>query len=541
MPFLHAFSLFFCPVLFLCLVPGCSDSVPQEAKKDAAVAGGVYHSPLTQNPGSLDPIEATGFYGVHVVNQLFDGLVMYDQDLMAAPALAESWDVDRDGRRYIFHLRTDAVFHDGHPVTAKDAAYTLKRLLRRKEPSYIQPSLLHITGAKAFREGKSKELPGLKIVDDRTLVVSLNKPHASFLTSLGIYQAKVVPAHILEKNNGVFPGAPVGTGPFAFVSWEKDKRITLRRFEKYYGGPALLDKIAFHIYPGSDMDAVFADFKAGRLDETPVYGDVKQELKTMKGVNLVRRPALALLFYAFNCSRPLLDDPDFRNALSLAVDRKALVDTVYDGMFDPAYAILPPGMPGRTDKRLEYDPEKAKRLLEKSLKRANLNKAEVELASVSKSRFAQAEFAFVKKAWERIGVSLEIKYVTDWDAFIDYVDSDKAQLHRRLWRADIPDPNNFFYPLFDSAAQSNYSFYDNPKINRDIAGAEEINAPTTRAEAYQRLGGELLAQLPIMPLFYLSVDRAYKDYVRGVKLNSLGLSYFSYHKVWLDTPARHGR
>ena len=220
------------------LLAGC---IQQEDAKDAAAnqkareqdsvqRGGVYRYPLMNNPSTLDPVYLQDQYGAPVVRQLFEGLVQFGPYLTVLPALAETWQVDNAGRTYRFFLRTDARFHNGHPVTAEDAIFSIRRLLRVNPAPAILPQLLKIEGAPAYRDQQNDAVRGLKRINDHEFTVTLIEPHVPFLTALGMYQAAIVPQLEVENNEKKFGRAPVGSGPFRFVSWTTDDSIELDRF-----------------------------------------------------------------------------------------------------------------------------------------------------------------------------------------------------------------------------------------------------------------------------------------------------------------------
>ncbi len=535
--------LFFFGVVFLCLIllPGYAR---QEEKKESLSSahirhGGTYRVPLMNNPTTLDPAYVQDNYGETVVHQLFDGLVRFDPYLMVLPALAETWQVEDQGKVYRFVLRENARFHNGRPVTVEDVIFSISRLLLVDPSPAILPHLLKIRGAQEYRKHKSDRIEGLEPINDRTFLVRLKEPHVPFLTALGMYQAKIVPGEEVTRLGNQFGQNPVGSGPFRFVSWEENKLIRLKRFSEYYAGNAFLNNIYYRIYPGVGYEQIVADFRKGELEEMPVYGNIRQELSTEKKLQWFHRPSLSLLFYGMNCNHPLLENPELRKALSMAIDRQKLSTRVYKGQFDIARTILPPGMPG-------YHPQKQMVLEDVSLARDHLRRAlgekadsipALEIVSGSQSPFAKAELNFVRDWWGQLGIPIKIKFITDWSQFEAYLRSESMQIYRYAWFADMPDPDSFLYPLFASDSPVNFMRYQNREVDQMLLTARGIVDPVERAEMYQRIEARILKSSPLIPLFYLSVDRVYQSTVQGVQPSVLGAHTMQLRRVWLKASA----
>jgi len=535
--------LFFFGVVFLCLLllPGYAR---QEEKKEGLSAapihhGGIYRVPLMNNPTTLDPAYVQDRYGVTVVQQIFDGLIRFDPYLMILPALAESWQVEEKGKIYRFVLRENARFHNGRPVTVEDVVFSISRLLRVDPSPAVLPHLLKITGAQEYRNHKSDRIEGLEPINERIFLIRLKEPHIPFLTALGMYQAKIIPKAETTRLGDQFWQNPVGSGPFQFVSWEANKLIRLKRFSDYYAGSSFLDKIHYIIYPGGNINKVLDDFLKGELEEMPVYGNIRQELSAQKELQWFHRPSLSLFFYGMNCNHPFLKNPELRKALSMAIDRQKLVTQVYKGQFEIARTILPPGMPG-------YYPQKQVLVDDVSLARDHLKRAlgekadsipALEIVSAIQSPFAKAELNFVQESWTQLGIPVKIKFITDWAQFKAYLSSESVQIYRYAWFADMPDPDSFLYSLFASDSTANFMRYQNKDVDQMLLIARRIIDPVERAEMYQRIEKIVLKSSPLIPLFYLSVDRVYQSTVQGVQPSALGAHTMQLHRVWLKAPS----
>jgi len=527
----------------LLLLAGC---IQQEDAEDAAQnkkaqeqvsvqRGGVYRYPLMNNPSTLDPVYLQDEYGAPVVRQLFEGLVQFGPYLTVLPALAETWQVDNAGRTYRFFLRPNARFHNGHPVTAEDAIFSIRRLLRVNPLPIILPQLLKIDGATAYRNRLNDAIRGLKRINDHEFTVTLIEPHVPFLTALGMYQAAIVPKLEVESDEKKFGRSPVGSGPFRFVSWKTDESIQLDRFVDYYAGDAYLDKILYRIYPGVQIDRALSDFRTGGLEEMPVYGNIRQALSEGKDYQWFHRPSLGLHFYGIRSDHPVLKNAVLRKALSLAIDRRTLAQQVLDGQFEPARSILPPGMPAHQnlEELLSYDMTAARKHMDQALKDDRGAAQRIEIVSASQSASARKELDYVRNRWEQLGLDVDIKFITDWGEFERYIQSDAVQIYRYAWIADMPDPDNFLFPLFASDSPANFTGFRNDRIDQMLVEARGIVDPVQRAKMYQQIEKRILQAYPIIPLLYLSIDRVYQPDIQGVKISALGADTMPLHRIWL--------
>ncbi|SDU34980.1 ABC transporter substrate-binding protein [Desulfobacula phenolica] len=537
------FSIFCVPFFFLNLIflPGCTNQDKKEQTQSALsssvpIQGGIYRASLRSNPPTLDPALVQDNYGETIVHQIFDGLVRYDSYLSVLPALAETWQVKEDGKVYQFKLKKTARFHNLDPVTSQDVIFSFKRLLRAEHPSAVLPHLLKIVGAKEYRAGTLENIPGLKIENEQIFTVHLRESHVPFLTALGMYQASIVSQKevILLKED--FGKNPVGSGPFSFISWEEGKSIQLKRFEEYYAEPAFLDEIHYKIYPGGQDPIIFADFQNNNLEEMEVYGDVKKKLSENKELQWFHRPSLSLFFYGMNLKHPNLANPDLRKALSIAVDRKALVNQVYKGQFDIATNILPLGMPGRTplSQMEDNNPDLARQHLKQAFSTTLDKQPELEIVSAIQTPRVEQEITIIKNAWSKLGIKIRAKYITDWEEFETYLNSDAVQIYRYVWFADMPDPDSFLYSLFASESPTNFMNLEDKNIDRMLLAARAIVDPVERAGMYQKTEAAIMESAPLIPLFYMSVDRVYQPYVKSVNVSALGAHNLQLNKIWLD-------
>jgi ABC-type transport system substrate-binding protein len=523
-------------VLGLSLFFACqqgSDETTEKAGPEPR-RGGTYRAALPWSPRNLDPAFSTDIYSVTLIQQIFDGLVQFDRNLNVVPALASSWIVSEDGLTYTFTLRNDAKFHNGRQVTADDFVYSFSRILDPKEESSALSFFARIKGADTYRKGKSNEVVGLKAPSQHVLQIILEEPFAPFLSLLAMKSSKVVPREELEGRNMDFGHHPVGTGPFRLESFEPD-RIVLVANSDYYEGSPYLDKVVYSVYPGAQNERIAEDFLAGSLEGAPFYGVILEKMSGKSDYQLFRKPSLSLMFYGMNCATGPLADPRVRQAIKHATNKSRILHEVYKDQFVEAKRILPPGMLAHlpAEAASEYDPGKAKALLsEAGYDQGSL--PPLVMLSASRSPSAQKEFSFLIEDMAAVGISLQIRYETDWPKFEALLRQREFTMYRYAWFADIPDPDNFLGVLLASRSPYNFMGYENQQVDALLSEALTQVDPLKRAALYREAEDVIVKDAPMVPLLYLNFESAFQPYVKGLQISALGAPYIPLKKIWLD-------
>jgi len=472
---------------------------------------------------------------VTLIQQIFDGLVQFDQNLNVVPALATSWTVSRDKLTYTFTLREGARFHNGRLVTADDFVYSFTRILNPKEESSALNFFERVKGAAAYRNGESNEVIGLKALDAHTLEVTIDAPYAPFLSVLAMISSKVVPKEEVERWGKQFGYHPVGTGPFRLESWEGD-RIVLSANHDYHEGRPYLDRVEFTIYEGSQNERIFQDFQAGLLEEALVFGGIREQIAKSPQYLFVRKPTLSLLFYGMNCQTEPLNNHLVRQALNYAINKDRIVREVYRDQFVVADTLLPPGMPGYFPENafFTHDAKKARKILEQAGYGPARPPLVLTLLSASRSQAAQKEFELLTNDLAEVGISLQVKYETDWTTFEEQVRRGKFVMYRYAYFADVPDPDNFLGMLCGSASPYNFMGYGNQRVDALLSEALTLVDLLNRAAIYREVEALILQDAPMVPLLYLTFESVFQPYVKGVQISALGAPYIPLKMIWLD-------
>lgn len=504
------------------------------------LAGGAYRRPLTAEPATLDPARIGDIYGRGVAHQLFDGLVAFDQTLRVVPALARFWRASRDGREWTFSLRPGVRFHHGPEVTADDVVFSLSRLLDPKVGSGVADLFLGIRGAAAFREGRAREVAGLRALDASTVRVTLEEATVPFVSLLAVGQAKVVPRDLVEEFGEAFGTRPVGTGPFRFVRWERGKEIVLAANPDYFEGPPRLERVVYRIFSGAPLEDVYRAFLLGELEDSPLPVREYRQARADPRFQYVRRSLFTLRMYGFNTRVRPLDDRRVRQALVHAIDREAIVSEIFLGRFVLARGILPPGVPGYDPRRPGYphDPERARELLAAAGYPAGRGLPPIAIWSSVRNEAILREHERIARELALVGVRAEFHYLPDWPEFLRGMAEGRFPVFLWAWFADVPDPENFLGKLFHSRSPGNYGRYANPAVDQLLLRARGEEDPLRRAELYRRAEDLVLEDAPVIPVWHQSYERLFQPYVRGVEVSGLGDPYLPLRKVWLEPPPR---
>lgn len=503
--------------------------------KEILSQGGVYRKPLEFSPKTLDPALSIDKYAVTVIQQVFDGLVQFDQDLNVIPAIAKSWKISHDGLTYTFFLREGVKFHNGREVTSDDFIYSFKRIIDSKTKSPAARFLDRVLGFKEFREGKESHVEGLSSKGKYIFEVRLSEPYSPFLSILAMNKFKAVPREEAEKSGVDYGKFPVGTGPFRFVSMKEGQEIVVEANPDYFEGRPCLDRIIFKIFHGSPREEIYGKFKERELEDSPVPFKEVEEVRSCKQYVFVQKPTLSLRFYGFNTQIEPLKKEGVRRVINLAVPKEEIGRDILKGMTHLTDRIIPLGMPGYTPAKTGggYQPQKAKEFLQELGYSGGKNVAPIEFWSAAKSELAVKELELVKSHLSQIGISLHIRYETHWPKFQELLSSKKAPMFMYAWYADFPDPDNFLGTLFHSKSSYNYTAYHNPEVDRLIDKAKTERDYLRRTEIYRKIEEIILEDAPIVPMVNHLLQMVYQPYVRGVEVNALGEPYTPMKKIWL--------
>lgn len=500
---------------------------------------------------SLDPAFARDQANIWAVNQLFNGLLQMDSNLIIKPCIAKSWEISNDGLTYLFTLRNDVFFHDhelfkngkGRKVVASDFVNSFFRIIDETVSS---------PGAWIFnnidRTAKSNYL-GFEAVNDTILKIYLNKPFPPFLGLLTTPYCYVTPYEVVDYYGKDFRNNPIGTGPFKFKMWKEGVKLVFVKNDNYFETDQnakklpYLDAVTVSFIP--DRQSEFLEFMKGNLDLLSGMDGRGNYTEELVDENSKITPKYAGKFIIE--SQPylnteylgiLINDVNkkfgnnplkqklIRQAINFGFDREKLVSNLRGNIGAPAiYGIVPPGMPGFSDKQVKgyrYNPAKSRELLAEAGFPGGKGLPEITLSCTEKRKDI---FEFIQHQLNEIGIKSKI-------------DINPAAVHRQMvarsltqvfwasWIADYPDAENYF-ALFYSKNQTpigpNTTRFSNSYFDNLYEKSQTQTNDSSRFALYREMDQLLMDEAPVIPLYYDQVLRIYPSNFTNLKGNPMNM------------------
>jgi peptide/nickel transport system substrate-binding protein len=487
---------------------------PPAVPQGQATRGGVLKIGLQADPTSLDPQKTSLTALFHVTEHIYSLLVRLSPDLTMQPDLAEKWEISTDGKTYTFTLRKGVKFHSGKALTSADVKYSFDRLVDKATAS---------PNASLLAPVETVATP-----DESTVVITLKKPDASFLTNLSSPAAVIINKDAVEKN-GDLTKTGDGTGPFKFKEYVPNTRVVLERNAEYWeSGKPYVDGIEMTI--AADDTARTAAVRTGTVDFIE-YAPLKDipVLKSDTSLALAGDQNTNIRFIGLNVTRKPFSDLKVRQAIALAVDREAVLGPAVFGFGTPTLEIFPPGYwAGLGTKPANADMAKAKALLAEA---GYPDGFKTTILSWSQYSFLSNAAVVVQEQLKQIGISSDINLEENAAFIKDYLDNN-FDLTVSGTSAYV-DPNDIYLRNFGTGQPSNAVRYSNPKADELIAAGTATTDQAKRKQIYQQLQQLLLDDVPWVNLYIANQFEAMKTYVKGYTHIPTGTNY-TLKDVWLD-------
>ena len=464
-------------------------------------------------PPSLDPGLATDVTSSNILLSIMDPLVKLGDDLAPVPSLAESWDVSKDGKTVTFHLRGDGKWTNGDPVTAQDFEWSWKRTISPELAADYAYQFYGIVGAADYNACQKdcealRDKVGVKALDDRTLEVQLTTAQPWFVQQVSHHSFLAVPRATVERfgDKWTDPDNIVTDGPFKLESWEHDSSIDLVKNDAWRDAKDVaLTRVNGRIIV--DGTTRVQSFEAGEVDALDAGGLPPDEIARLKETpEYESYPALGTYYYGFNMEN--LPDLNERRALSLAIDRRTIVDNIAQADQVPATGFSPKGLPGFDvfNPNSPYLPEngdidKAKELLSQAQNpKTNLNLFFND--SPGHKEIATA----VQAEWDELGITTTLKQ-QEWAQFLEFLGpppNQSVDVYRNGWIGDYVDAINFL-ELWTCDSGNNNSNYCDKSYDALVEQARQTPDDTARYEIYAQLEQKLVGAdggMPLTPIYW---------------------------------------
>lgn len=493
-------------------------------------------------PQDLDPQVITGVPEDNIMRALFEGLVSEDpQDLHPTPGTAESWEISADQTVYTFYLRHNAKWTDGTPITADDFIQSYKRQLSPALAAEYQYMLFVAKNAEAYAKGELKNFDevGFKALDEHTLRITLHSPTPYFLSLLNHYSWFPVPIKTILKF-GAFdqrgtrwtrPGNIVTNGPFRLKAWKTNQIIIVEKNPQYWDTAAVkLNEI--HFFPIENASTEERTFRSGQLHLSYDIPVSKIEGYKRDHPEFLRiDPYLGSYFYRINVTRPVLKDKRVRQALSLAIDRDAIVTRVTKAGERPGTSLCPPGTAGYEPLvSLKMDLPAAKKLLAEAGFPNGKGFPFFEVVyNNDESHRVVAEA--VQEMWKKnLGINIQITN-QEWKVYLDTMRQLGYEICRAAWIGDYVDPNSFM-DLFVTGGGNNLTGWSNAEYDRLVMEASQTGDLQKRLATFQKAEAILLDEMPIIPIYFYTRRYLLQPCVKGWYPTIL--DHHPYKYVWLE-------
>jgi dipeptide transport system substrate-binding protein len=474
-------------------------------------------------------------------SQIYSRIVDFERGgTKVVPGLAERWTISADGTEYTFFLRKGVKWHSnrGYKPTrdfnADDIVFAIERQWKEEHPYFKVTSPNH----SYFNDmGMPKLIKSLTKVDDYTVKFVLNRPEAPFLSNLameyaGVQSKEYADAMLKAGTPEKVDQEPIGTGPFSLVQYQKDAVIRYKAFPEYWGGKAAIDDLVFSITP--DASVRWAKLQKGECHVMPYPNPADLDaIRKDPNVQVLEQAGLNVGYLAFNTTKKPFDDVRVRKAMSMAINKKAIIDGVYLSTGVAAKNPIPPSMWSYNDsiKDDPYDPDAAKKLLAQA---GFPNGMETDLWAMPVQRpynpNAKRIAELMQADLAKIGVKAEIK-TFEWGEYRKRMQAGEHQMGMLGWTGDNGDPDNFLHTLLgcDSAKSvsgSNVAKFCFKPFDDLVVKAKSVSNQAERTDLYSKAQVIFKEQAPWFTIAHAVQLKPVRKSVVDFKLSPFGRHSF---------------
>lgn len=502
------------------------------------------------NPETMDPALNSAVDGGNMLLEVSECLLIVDKDGQLQPGQAESWETSEDGLTWTFHLRDGLKWSDGSDLTAKDFEYSWKRVCDPEVAAPYAETVLGMvkgydTAIKAKEEGGDIEALAVTAQDDKTLVVELSNPCTYFGSLAAFATLSPVQQATVEANGDAWATSAetyISNGPFHITEWVPNSHITMSKNPYYWNADAIkLDKLTFALI--EDSNAAYSAYQSGEL---LMIKDVPtEEIPSLEGnEDYYVDPIIGTYYVSLNLNKEPFNIKEVRQALSLAIDRDYVAETLMQGTYTAATSFMGPGWVDTDGSDFQANANNGEPYMDNSDFEANVEKAKQLLAdagypngegipqltySTNDTGYHKVVAEYLQQAWAEIGIDLKVETV-EWASFTPMRRNGDYEISRNGWVGDYTDPSNMIELLY-STNGNNDGKYNNPEFDAAIDESRSTTDPEARSAALHKAEDIMMEDMACLPIAYYNDFWLQSSKITGSWHSPYGYWHFEYADI----------
>lgn len=522
-----------------------SDDAAEAPAAEASDGSKILKVQVGPDPETIDPALNSAVDGGNMLLHAFECLLIVDQEGKLAPGQAESWETSEDGLTWTFHLREGLKWSDGSDLTANDFVYSWKRVC---DPNVAAPYAETVLGmVEGYEDAIGGNLDALQVVaeDDLTLVVTLNAPCSYFGSLAAFATLSPVQQATVEANGDGWATAPetyVSNGPFYMTEWVPGSHILFSKNPNYWNADAIkLDGIQFALI--EDSNAAYSAYQTG---EVLMIKDVPtEEIPSLTGSSdFFVDPIIGTYYVSLNLNNDAFKDAKVRRALSLAIDREYVADTLMQGTYSAAGNFMGPGWIDTDGSQFIDNANGGNAYIDTTNFDANLEEAKALMEeagypngegfpsisyTTNDAGYHRVLAEYLQQAWLELGIDLQVNIV-EWSSFTPMRRNGEYDAARNGWVGDYSDPSNMLDLLYSSNGNNDGKFN-----NSEYDAAMDVSRTTLdaaeRSEALHKAEDILMEETACIPIAYYNDFWLQSDKITGSWHSPYGYWYFMYADI----------
>ncbi|MCQ2529643.1 MAG: peptide ABC transporter substrate-binding protein [Lachnospiraceae bacterium] len=525
-------------VVFGLVACGSGEKQPTGSGNEQPAGEKILSVQIGPDPETIDPALNSAVDGGNMILHLFEGLLIVDQDAKLQPGQAESWETSEDGLTWTFHLRDGLKWSDGSDLTAEDFVYSWKRVC---DPMTAAPYAETVLG---MVEGFDKAIEGdldalnVKAVDAKTLVVQLATPCPFFGSLAAFATLSPVQKATIDANGDAWAVSAdtfISNGPFYIAEWVPGSHILAKKNPNYRDADAIkLDGIKFCLI--EDANASYSAYQSG---EVLMIKDVPtEEIPSLRDSDeFYIDPMIGTYYISLNDAKAPFDNAKFRKALSLAIDREYVANTLMQGTYLPAYNFMGPGWvidgvefyekPYISDD-YEANLEEAKKLMEEAGYPGGAGLPQITY-STNDAGYHKVVAEYLQQAWAELGVDLKVD-VVEWGSFTPMRRNGDYEISRNGWVGDYDDPSNMLDLLYSTNGNNDGKF-NNAAYDEQMNISRSTVDPEVRRPALHAAEDILMEEAACIPVAYYADFYLMSNKITGAWHSPYGYWFFMYADI----------